>query len=107
MTSTIGDGVAPRRRRRPLSMAVRVTRVERLSASMVRVAFGGVDLARFPAAEYADSHVKPVFEHPDAEGMRPLDLDRAAEVLRHLRVDRAVPADRLSIRPTSRRTRAP
>lgn len=59
---------APRRQRLGV-----VQRVERLAPHMVRVVFGGDDLADF-AVEHADSYVKLVFPVPGVEYDEPFDV---------------------------------
>ncbi len=61
---------APRRQRLGV-----VQRVERLAPHMVRVVFGGDDLADF-GVEHADSYVKLVFPLPGVVHDGPFDVDR-------------------------------
>jgi NADPH-dependent ferric siderophore reductase len=67
----------PQRRQLPISS--RVARVERLSASLVRVVVAGDELARFGPPAHADAYVKVVFLHPDVDYDRPIDLTTIRE----------------------------
>lgn len=61
-------------RRRPAARSVEVLRTERLSPSLVRVVFGGEDLADYPGSEFTDSYVKLVFPVPGVTYEQPLDM---------------------------------
>ena len=64
----------PTRRSRPTPLQVTVLSTRRLSPTMVRVTFGGLDLQRFSASEFTDSYVKLTFPRPGVEYPEPLDL---------------------------------
>jgi NADPH-dependent ferric siderophore reductase len=55
-------------------MAVTVLRTSRISATMVRVWFGGPDLHRFRPSQYTDSYVKLTFPSPGVSYPEPFDL---------------------------------
>lgn len=61
-------------RRRPAARSVEVLRIERLSPSLVRVVFGGEDLADYPGSEFTDSYVKLIFPVRGVTYDQPLDM---------------------------------
>ena len=61
-------------RQRPAPMAVTVLSAEQLSATMVRVRFGGPELERFRPSEFTDSYVKLMFPRPGVPYPEPLDI---------------------------------
>jgi NADPH-dependent ferric siderophore reductase len=67
---------APTQRSRPAPMPVTVVSTSRLTPTMVRVTFGGLDLQRFRASEFTDSYVKLTFPRPGVEYPEPLDLGK-------------------------------
>src|SRR4029077_17521204 len=67
---------APTQRSRPAPMPVTVLSSRRLTPTMVRVTFGGIDLERFRASEFTDSYVKLTFPRPGVGYPEPLDLGR-------------------------------
>ena len=69
----------PRPKRVPIRIEVRA--VSWLSPSMVRVVFGGDDLARFDPSPYADSYVKLVFMAAGTPPADSVDLDALREEL--------------------------
>src|SRR4051812_17144384 len=64
----------PARRSRPTPLQVTVLSTHRLSPTMIRVTFGGLDLQRFRASEFTDSYVKLTFPRPGVEYPEPFDL---------------------------------
>lgn len=62
-------------------VAATVLRTSWTGPSMVRVVFGGADLARFPGSDRTDAYVKLVFLHPGAPYDRPLDVDAVKAAL--------------------------
>ena len=67
---------APTKRSRPAPMPITVLTAARLSATMVRVTFGGIDLERFAPSAFTDSYVKLTFPRAGVRYPEPLDLDR-------------------------------
>ena len=65
---------APTQRSRPAPIPVTVLSTRRLTPTMVRVTFGGLELERFRASEFTDSYVKLTFPRPGVEYPEPLDL---------------------------------
>lgn len=57
-------------------MSVTVVRTDRLSPTMVRVVFGGLELERFQPSAYTDSYVKLTFPRPGVNYPQPLDLEQ-------------------------------
>ena len=70
----MADRATTDRPRRPAPMAVRVLRASRISATMVRVWFGGPELQRFQASAFTDSYVKLTFPSPGVTYPEPFDL---------------------------------
>lgn len=58
---------------------LRVQRTEWLTESMVRVVFGGEELAGFPHAGFTDSYVKLLFPKPGVSYPEPFDIDLVRE----------------------------
>jgi len=57
-------------------MPVTVLSARRLTPTMVRVTFGGIELERFRASEFTDSYVKLTFPRAGIEYPEPLNLSR-------------------------------
>jgi len=70
----MADRATTDRPRRPAPMAVTVLRASRISATMVRVWFGGPELQRFQASAFTDSYVKLTFPSPGVTYPEPFDL---------------------------------
>ncbi len=66
----------PTKRSRPAPIPVTVLSAVRLSPTMVRVRFGGLELERFRAPEFTDSYVKLTFPRPGVHYPEPLDLSQ-------------------------------
>ena len=75
------DRSAPPARRRPNPLAVDVLRTQRISATMIRIVFGGAELERFNGSPFTDSYVKLMFPRAGVRYPSPLDMERVrAEV---------------------------
>lgn len=72
----MADRTTTDRPRRPAPMAVTVLRTSRISATMVRVWFGGPELRRFQPSACTDSYVKLTFPSPGVTYPEPFDLGR-------------------------------
>jgi NADPH-dependent ferric siderophore reductase len=68
------------RRSRTANVGV-VTRVERLTPNMIRVAVGGEGLTRLTIGEYTDHYVKILFTRPGVDYPEPFDLGVIRETM--------------------------